>query len=100
MIQQTVDLNCSTSDTTASYTFSSFAKVAVGQSQCYLLACINGPRNCGTPVIIQDTYTEAVANFDNIQGSPTVELQVYTECIGPTDDVIEVIIDNLNFVTK
>lgn len=98
MLEQTVSY-CSNSSI-SSYIFSADAKVAIGISQCYLLACIDGPRQCGTPVIIGENYTQAVVDFDNVMGSTSVTLQVYTECIGKSDDLLEVIIDNISLVSQ
>jgi hypothetical protein len=98
MLEQTVTY-CNTSDVSA-YIFSAYAKVAIGISQCYLLACINGPRQCGSPIIIGEDYTQALVHFDNIQSSSSVNLQVYTECIGSSSDLLEVIIDNISLVTQ
>jgi hypothetical protein len=96
MLEQTVTY-CSTDSITA-YDFTATAKMTQGTSQCYLMACINGPRQCGSPIIIGEDYTEAVVHFTSIEDSDSVKLQVYTECIGNSDDYLEVIIDNLSLV--
>lgn len=97
MLEQIVPY-CSNSSI-SSYTFSVYAKVAVGVSQCYLLACINGPRQCGLPIIIGPDYTQATMQFANVISSDEIKLQVYTECIGPSNDLLEVIIDNISLMT-
>lgn len=76
------------------YVISAYAKASTGMSQCYLQVCINSPKLCSGPVAIQETYTLATVEF-NLPDTSRTAAQVYTECIGNSNDVLSVFIDDI-----